>query len=582
MPCRHAGLRPMWVPARILDAMGVTTRTTPDEGPVALGERYVEIVLNLPVPKGFHYGVPEGIPRPATGARVRVPFGRRREVGFCVGHPVRPDFEPVKDILEVLDEKPLVLPSILELTRWIGEYYGCSWGEALQAALPGGVRRGASGALIRIASLCIDADKAREEIEAREGRFPAQARAIDLLLAEGGRAPLRRIRQSMRSSSPIHTLVRQGILRLETEVAEGDPYMLPTPAARDPVTLTEDQERILGPILEGVRSEGFRAFLLHGVTGSGKTEIYIRAIQETLRCGRGAILLVPEISLTPQTVRWFRERMPSVAVLHSHLSDGQRADQWNDIARGRARVVIGSRSAVFAPVHPLGLIIVDEEHEGSFKQDSTPRYHARDVAIVRASHEGAIACLGSATPSLESYKNAIEGKYTLLRLENRVTPHSLPEVEVVDMAAERDATRKPSILSALLRERMHDVLSRGEQVILFLNRRGFATLLRCARCGYVLRCRQCDISLNYHRSQSRAVCHYCFYRVPVGQTCSECVTGRIQALGMGTEKVMESVGRHFPDVTSARMDSDTMQANDAYRKTLSRFESGEIKILVGT
>ena len=545
-------------------------------------DRYVEVVLNVPVERGFHYRVPAGSDPPPVGVRVRVPFGRREEIGFCVGHPDRPEVHPVKEILRVLDETPLVLPSILRLTRWIARYYGCSWGEALQAAIPSGVRRGASSKTTRIASLLLPEAEARQEMELREERFPAQARVLDLLLSEGGEAPLRRLRQAISSASPIRTLRRKGIIRIEEKETAADPYATSPPAPAKEIELTPDQQGILDPILHAVRSREYRPFLIHGVTGSGKTEIYIRAIQEGVRLGRGAILLVPEISLTPQTVRWFRERMPDVAVLHSQLSDGQRADQWRQIAQGRARVVIGSRSAVFAPVRDLGLLIVDEEHEGSFKQDSTPRYHARDAGLVRAREEGATACLGSATPSLESYRNAVEGKYTLLTLEHRVTPHALPEVEVVDMGAERVATKKPAILSRHLCDRMEEVLRGGEQVILFLNRRGFATLVRCARCGHVLRCRQCSISLNFHKSRSRAVCHYCFYQVPVGGSCPECVTGKIQVLGLGTEKVMESVGRHFPDVPAARMDSDSMQSSEAYRKTLSSFEKGEIRILVGT
>jgi primosomal protein N' (replication factor Y) (superfamily II helicase) len=335
---------------------------------------------------------------------------------------------------------------------------------------------------------------------------------------------------------------------------------------------------------------GSKTFLLHGVTGSGKTEVYLQAIAHALEKGQGAIVLVPEISLTPQTVERFKARFSSgplqtlVAVLHSHLSSGERHDEWHKIRQGRARIVIGARSAIFAPVEPLGLIIVDEEHEHTYKQEESPRYHARDVAIMRGQMEGAPVVLGSATPSLETYFNCRKGKYTLLELPERVDDQKMPQVRVVDM---RQAARKEKgtpIFSPQLKEAITQRLERGEQTILFLNRRGYSTSLQCPKCGHVCGCPNCSISLTYHRQEQKLSCHICGHSEKVPSACPNpsCRNPAIRFAGTGTQRVEETLAKLFPNARTQRMDADTMKRKDDYRKILGDFRVGKIDILVGT
>jgi primosomal protein N' (replication factor Y) len=332
------------------------------------------------------------------------------------------------------------------------------------------------------------------------------------------------------------------------------------------------------------------AFLLHGVTGSGKTEIYLQALAHALEQGKGAIVLVPEIALTPQTVERFKARFSSgkvqtlVAVLHSHLSAGERHDEWHKIRQGRARIVIGARSAIFAPVDPLGLVIVDEEHEQTYKQEEAPRYHARDVAIVRARMENAVVVLGSATPSLESYYNCQSGKYTLLELPERVDDQKMPRVRVVDMRQAAHQEKGIPIFSPQLKEAIEQRLERKEQTILFLNRRGYSTALQCPLCGYVAECPNCSVSLTYHRTEQKLCCHICGHTAPVPKVCpgEKCRNPAIRYSGTGTQKVEEAIRKLFPHARCHRMDADTMKRKDDYRRILGDFRAGKIDILVGT
>ena len=340
---------------------------------------------------------------------------------------------------------------------------------------------------------------------------------------------------------------------------------------------------------ESNRQNSSHVFLLHGVTGSGKTEIYLQALAHALEQGQGAIVLVPEISLTPQTVERFKARFSSgklqtlVAVLHSHLSTGERHDEWHKIRQGRARIVIGARSAIFAPVEPLGLIIVDEEHEHTYKQEEAPRYHARDVAIMRGRMENAVVVLGSATPSLESYYNCKKGKYALLELPERVDNQKMPHVRVVDM---RQAAKEkgPPIFSPQLKEAITQRLERGEQTILFLNRRGYSTALQCPKCGFVANCPNCSLALTYHRIEQNLSCHICGHHEKVPSVCPnpKCKNPAIRFAGTGTQKVEETLAKLFPDARVRRMDADTMKRKDDYRKTLGDFRAGKTDILVGT
>jgi len=351
-----------------------------------------------------------------------------------------------------------------------------------------------------------------------------------------------------------------------------------------PLRLNPGQLSILTMLNEAIDQGKSKPILLHGITGSGKTEIYLQAIQHCLDLGRGALVLVPEISLTPQTVERFKSRFARelIAVLHSHLSAGERHDEWHRLRRGAARVAIGARSAVFAPVKDLALIAVDEEHENSYKQEETPRYHARDLAVVRGQIEGCAVLLGSATPSLESYHNARTGKYELARLTARVDDRQLPLIRVVDLRQEFAKSKHPSILSRRLTQAIEDRLQKREQSILFLNRRGFASSLLCSKCGYVCECANCSIPLTFHLAENRLKCHLCGYQAVAPKKCPGCSDPGIRYSGYGTEKVIELVEKLFPTAHAARMDADSMSRKDAYRTTLGAFRSGKIDILIGT
>jgi len=387
---------------------------------------------------------------------------------------------------------------------------------------------------------------------------------------------------------------------ISAEISERDPYAREHIVPTSPLPLNPAQAAALAKIHSALeqssRNGDARAgthssvFLLHGVTGSGKTEVYLQAISRALELGKGAIVLVPEISLTPQTVERFKARFSSgplrtlVAVLHSHLSAGERHDEWHKIRQGRARIVIGARSAIFAPVDPLGLIIVDEEHEHTYKQEETPRYHARDVAIMRGRMENATVVLGSATPSLESYYNCRKGKYTLLELPDRIDDRKMPYVRVVDMRQCVRGSHGVPIFSPRLKEAITQRLERGEQTILFLNRRGYSSSLQCPLCGFVAECPNCSLSLTYHRPDQKLRCHICGHQEPVPAVCpnEKCRNPAIRYAGLGTQKVEETLGKLFPDARITRMDADTMKRKEDYRRILSDFRAGKIDILVGT
>jgi primosomal protein N' (replication factor Y) len=346
--------------------------------------------------------------------------------------------------------------------------------------------------------------------------------------------------------------------------------------------MTGDQRQALDAVLGAMRAGRHETILMHGVTGSGKTEVYIRAIEETLHFGKQAIVLVPEISLTPQTRQRFRSRFHNVALLHSHLSPAERHWHWQRIARGEVQVVVGARSAIFAPTPRLGLVVLDEEHDASFKQDAAPRYHARDVALRRAQMENAPLVLGSATPSLESWRRAQDGEYRLIEMPRRVYDRPMPDVLALDLRAEWDSRRTRGAISRQLQLAMEQALNDDGQVILLLNRRGFSTHIQCPSCGHVVRCRDCDIALTHHREAGQAICHYCDYQTPAPERCPECGFEGIRYSGIGTERLEAEVRARFPGVPCLRMDSDTMQKSGSHESALARFRAGEVKILLGT
>ncbi|MEK7242534.1 MAG: primosomal protein N', partial [Planctomycetota bacterium] len=575
---------------------------------------YAEVVVNAPLDKTLHYKVPDTlVPELRIGSRVRVPLGHRLVNGYCVGFPDAPVAMELKEIKEVLDHQPLLGEKMLRLTREIARYYRCTWGEAMEAALPAAVKGGRKSArggslpqTLTALRLTKDRVLTLEALEGLRKKAPRQARALEVLLESNNGVPLKELsRQSGCNLGGLNSLSRKGLVEIyeqpnlqSTIIGVEDLQPLLTEGQRPKPELTSEQGQALSLIktqlsvvgaTHAVAQDGRAGarpaptILLQGVTGSGKTEVYLRAIEEVLAMGRGAIVLVPEISLTPQAIERYGGRFGNIiAVLHSHLTGAERYDQWQAIRGGKARVVIGARSAVFAPVENLGLIVVDEEHEVTYKQETSPRYHAREVALMRAREEGAVVILGSATPSLETYFNAMMGRYQRAILSQRIGQRPLPMVEIVDMKEGFHEGRHTRLISRRLELYMKECLSRGEQALLFLNRRGFSPFVSCPRCGYVLRCKRCDIPLTYHKRQHSTICHYCSYEVKPQENCPECAGARLNYFGLGTERIEEEMGRYFPGYKALRMDSDSMKGRNAHAKALKSFERGEVQILVGT
>lgn len=531
----------------------------------------------------FDYCVPETLrTQLGPGRRVRVPLGRgnRGVVGYCVKAEQRcGGGRKLKDVLGVVDADDLVTPAMLRLTEWMAEYYLCPWGQVLEAVVPAGVRGRAGTREMTFLSVPTHVAAKLTQLKLP----PKQAHALKLLAASPQPLTPKQLAHAVKCTMvPINglrakKLVREEVRRVyHTEIDESVEKRQPH------LNLNRDQQNALESILAALHSRRHETLLLHGVTGSGKTEVYIRAIDEMIAFGRQAIVLVPEISLTPQTRQRFRSRFDRVAVLHSHLSDAERHGHWQRIARGEVQVVVGARSAVFAPTPHLGMIVLDEEHDSSFKQEIVPRYHARDVALHRARAENVPLVLGSATPSLESWQRAQEGKYRLLELPSRVLDLPLPDVTTIDLRNEFQSQRSRGAISRQLHQAIHQTLRDDGQVILLLNRRGYSTAIQCPACGHVVRCEDCDIALTHHREDNRAVCHYCDYTIESPNACPECRSDRIRYSGLGTQRLEQEIRRRFPRVPCLRMDSDTMQRPGSHEEALARFRAGEIKILFGT
>jgi primosomal protein N' (replication factor Y) len=549
---------------------------------------FVRVVLDQSAEKALDYSVPPLLMEEIRlGARVRVPVRGRSSLATVVGLLEESEIPGIKPVEALVEGSPTILPVLLEMAEWMAGYYCCPLEVALRAVLPQVVR---DAEMSRKQRLAVELTRAvsEEEIEQLEAKAPRQAGLLRLLLETGSPVPQARLRTEGLGPASVQALEKRGLVRvLRLDVARdphADETYLPAPRPEP----NEEQKVILArlsELLDGEKRE-IRPLLLHGVTGSGKTEVYLRGIEEALQKGRTALVLVPEISLTPQTVERFKIRFATtgheVAVLHSHLSAGERYDEWFKIHQERASIVIGARSAVFAPLRNLGLIVVDEEHENSYKQEEAPRYHARDLAVLRGRLEGCPVILGSATPSLESYHNAVSKKYELVELRERADDRSLPVIRILDMRVKKGKSGPDSILSAPLAKAMGERLARREQTILFLNRRGYSTSLVCGACGHVCQCRNCSVALTFHRSAARLVCHICGHVEMAPHHCPECDTPGIRHTGFGTEKLEEAVHTLLPTARIARMDADTMTRKNAYRETLGKFRTGQIDILVGT
>ena len=550
---------------------------------------YAGVVLNAPVDRIWTSRVPERLwGSLLVGQRVKVPLGRgdRPTVGYCVSlgleAPAGVESGRIKEVLGILDDPRLIDERMLELTRWISRYYACSWGQALDAVVPAGVKRQA-GTRLGTFLVVPEAVRARQE-EAALGLTKKQAAAFAVLCASVEALSAEdAARRAQCGVGTVAELRKKGLVlafqrRLDRIRGDDEGSVGVVAEAVKPAPTVEQSES-LARLLPALEADEFAPFLLQGVTGSGKTEVYLSAIEHVTGRGREAIVLVPEISLTPQTIRRFRRRFARVAVLHSGLRDVERHRHWRSIAEGEVQVVVGARSAVFAPTRRLGLIVIDEEHESTFKQDHAPRYHARDVAVKRAQLEGVPIVLGSATPSLESRRNAELGRYTRLLLSERVNARPMPEVTLVDMKHEKGAEGG---VSGPLRFAMSEALEAGGQVMLLLNRRGFHTFALCPKCGAVVKCGSCDVALTYHRGRRVLLCHTCDAEQPRVEVCPSCRAGNLYYGGIGTERLEREVRGTFPEYTCARMDSDTMRRPGSHEEALSAFKAGEVRILLGT
>jgi primosomal protein N' (replication factor Y) (superfamily II helicase) len=540
------------------------------------------------MPRTFTYRVDGDV---EVGTRVEVPFGPRRLVGWVVGPSAKRDSDRIRSVHRVMETRPSADGDLLQVAHWVADYYLSSLGLVLRTALPNPL--GIPGADRVKTRRVLHLNRELPTLTLRQevfGQAHRQRECFEFVEAAGGAVPVATLAEQRFSHSVVRGLVDRGVAELVDEEVERDPFAGIPAAETDVPELTAAQQAVLAPLLSAARASG-GTFLLRGVTGSGKTRVYVELLEEVVRRrGRGAIVLVPEIALTPQTVDRFRARFgDDVAVLHSALSEGERYDAWRLLRSGARRIAVGARSAVFAPVRDLGAIVVDEEHESTYKQGEAPRYHAREVAIMRARMAGAVCLLGSATPALESWANAQSGKHTLLELPERVEGRPLPAVRIVDLRkerAERDAaagaTRGPLVLTEPLHAAIQDRLDRAEQVILLLNRRGYASFVQCRACGHVWQCGRCNVSLTYHRTRRRLICHYCFHDEAPPHRCVECGSEELSFRGLGTEQVERIVTETFPAARVARMDVDTTSGRWAHHQILGKVERLEVDILLGT
>jgi primosomal protein N' (replication factor Y) len=547
---------------------------------------YAEVAVPLHVFQTFTYRLtPEQTGQAEVGARLVVPLGRSVVTGYILGLQDEPAQDlvesDIKDAKELLDETPVCGPEILQLARWVADYYACPIGEVIKAALPPGMS---------------PKRKTTPVIQAKLRRFvrllqssseqkltDAQRRVLATLTASGPMQLQALIKDANVSASTVSSLEKKALVETYVEAIRRDPLAENLGVSDVEHNLTAGQSAVLAQIEEQMNTGDYSAFLLHGVTGSGKTEVYMRAMNRALSLGRSAMMLVPEIALTPVFSRRLRARFgDQVAIFHSSLQKGERFDEWTRVRNGEARVVIGTRSAVFAPVKNLGLIVVDEEHESSYRQQESPYYNARDVAIVRAQKESATVVLGSATPSLESFHNARKGKYQFVRLPERIGARPMAEAKIIDMRTVFARHGKPRVFSDELLEAIRETRERGEQSIILLNRRGYSSFILCRSCGETVQCPNCDVTLTYHRSERVIVCHYCNHREPVPRVCPSCGKKYIYYVGEGTEQLEEMLKLLFPSLRVARIDRDTTARRKVFEQSLADFSAGRIDTLVGT
>ncbi|NGX41943.1 MAG: Primosomal protein N' [Chlamydiae bacterium] len=550
--------------------------------------KYVSVVLDVALDKTLDYGVPAHlVDQVKRGMRVEVPVRGHKRSGYVFEIKDKPAFPRVLPIAGVLSDHELVTDDLFQLALWISEYYYAPLSRVLKVMLPSSIRKGIQPKQQLFVMRAETREKLRKLCADIRGKSPGQAAVLDVMLnVKKGILLSELLEKTKGSRSPVDTLVKKGCLLLDIVRVDRSPLVDEQYFRSKAKVLNEDQECALKSILESLENHRFQPHLLHGVTGSGKTEVYMQAIQHALKAGKGAIMLVPEISLTAQTIEQFRSRFEeSIAILHHRLSHGERCDEWNNIRQGKAKIVIGARSAVFSPVQNLGLIIVDEEHEQSYKQsEEAPCYHARDVAVVRGKMTNSTVILGSATPSLESYFNAKSGKYALSHLRNRAETSSTPEVEIVDMKREFEKAQGFTNFSDTLLKGIKKRHATGEQTILFLNRRGYHTTLFCRECRQSVQCKHCDTTLTFHLGENTLSCHLCGYALtPPPNECPECQSPNpMKYRGVGTELLQKSLHAILPEIRTIRVDADTTRHKGSHQKLLHDFGTGKADVLIGT
>ena len=539
-----------------------------------------EVAVALPLFQTLTYRLPASLQDTArVGCLVQVPVGRRQVAGYLLGLAQEVPKATIREVLAVLDPLPRFGPELVPLWRWMADYYQYPLGEALSHLIPGGSRPTGPK---RERWVTVTPQAIKPPPSKRQG--PRAAEILDYLQKAGAPAAVRELRRIFPTCSAIlKRLAQQGLISWEERQTFADPFKdQPATLGRPQLTLVPEQDEAVQAVIQGLRQEDFAPFLLHGVTASGKTEVYLAAAREALARGRQVLVLLPEIALTHPVALEFRRRFGErVALLHSGLTESQRLDQWRRLATGNAEVAVGARSAVFAPLPRLGLIVVDEEHDPAYKHEGGLLYQARDVALYRGKLARAAVLLVSATPAVSTFFRAQEGHYRYLHLPRRVTPQALPEVQLINLR-QRQPGGGLKIITPPLAAAVTEVLAKGEQALLFLNRRGYATVLFCLFCGTIFQCEQCSVALTQHHSRDLLVCHYCGYETTVPERCPSCQSTAIKKHGVGTERVESEVRRLWPEARVARLDRDTAPTSGQALEVLGDFAAGELDILVGT
>ena len=532
----------------------------------------------------FDYNIPKELEDLViVGSRVLVPFGKAKELeeAYVIGIKEKSEFE-VKDIVKI---KHNLTNQQIRLAKWMAKKYFCNVSECIKLMSAPGSKRKNEVKDKTINVIYLKKEKEEIEFDMSTGKIKSekQKRALEFLKENEGATANEVEMFTDCSKAILKTLEKNGYIEFLEKKIERNPLENKQIEKTSKLQFTEEQETAFNKINQAIQENRNEEFLLYGVTGSGKTEIYLQLIEIVLEKGKTAIMLVPEISLTPQTINRFISRFgkEEIAVLHSKLSIGERYDEWNKIKEGKANIIIGARSAIFAPTENVGLIIIDEEHDSSYKSESSPRYNAKEIADILGKHGEFPVVLGSATPDITTYYKAQSGGITMLTLTKRANNSKLPDVKIIDLKQEL-AEGNRSILSTALYEEMKNNLRNKKQTILFLNRRGFSTFIMCRECGYTMQCKNCNISMTYHRFENKLKCHYCGYEEKIVTTCPNCKSSKIRYFGTGTQKIEEEVHKIFPNATTIRMDVDTVTKKNSHEDILERFKNENIDILIGT